>query len=191
MRLAQQARKAIAGLGGIVGICALGMAVLGQNPAAKEHSRGVSTAADRRSGGSGYVGSDACSSCHGRIYREYKKTAMGHSIVSADPDAISRLTVPAHFTNGTTNRHFDIFAQDGKLYESEYAIGTDGKEIFRDTRGIQWLIGAGVNGYGPVVEQDHYLFQAPLSYYTKPQSWGPSPGYESLDLGFNRPILTE
>jgi hypothetical protein len=54
---------------------------------------------------------------------------------------------------------------------------------------MEWLIGAGINGFGPVVEQDHYLFQAPLSFYTKPSTWGPSPGYEALDLGFNRPIL--
>lgn len=189
MRLAQHTRKAIAGLSGITGICALAIGVLGQNPAAEAHSGAVSTA-DKGSAASGYVGSEACASCHGRIYREYKKTAMGQSIIPADADAIGRLTVPAHFTNSTTNRNFDISAQNGKLYESEYAVGTDGSETFRATHPIQWLIGAGVNGYGPVVEQDQYLFQAPLSYYTKPRNWGPSPGYESLDLGFNRPILT-
>jgi hypothetical protein len=190
MRVAQRSRKAIAGLGGIVCICALVVVGLPQSPAVEAHSPGASPAAPGRSTTSDYVGSDACSGCHSRIYREYKKTAMGQSMVPAGPDAISRLALPAHFTNSATNRNFDVFARNGKLYESEYAVGSDGRETFRDTRAIQWLIGAGVNGYGPMVEQDQYLFQAPLSYYTKPGSWGPSPGYESLDLGFNRPILT-
>ena len=29
-----------------------------------------------------------------------------------------------------------------------------------------------------------------MSFYTKPGTWGPSPGYEATDLGFNRPILS-
>jgi hypothetical protein len=134
-----------------------------------------------------YVGSAACSGCHTQIYRSFTKTAMGRSMASATllPD----LSLPAHFTNDKTDRRFDVFKRDGKLYESEYAVAADSSEIFRDTRPMEWLIGAGVNGYGPVVEQDHHLFQAPLSFYTRPSAWGPSPGYEATDLGFNRPIL--
>jgi hypothetical protein len=139
---------------------------------------------------SGYTGSTACSQCHADIYREYLKTAMGRSIALADSGLFPGLSLPAHFTNSAIGRHFDLFVRDGKLYQSEYADASDSTEIFRDTRPIKWMIGAGINGYGPVVEQDHYLFQAPLSFYTKPGTWGPSPGYESTDLGFNRPILT-
>lgn len=138
----------------------------------------------------GYVGSAACSHCHGAIYRAYAKTAMGRSITPATPGLLPSLSLPAHFTNDKLNRRFDVFARDGKVYESEYAVAPDSTEIFRDTRPIEWMIGAGINGYGPIVEQDHYLFQAPLSFYTKPGTWGPSPGYEATDLGFNRPILT-
>ena len=136
-----------------------------------------------------YAGSAACSRCHSAIYRSYAKTAMGRSMASAIERALPDLSLPAHSTNDKLDRHFDVFTRDGKLYESEYAIAADTSEIFRDTRPMEWLIGAGINGFGPVVEQDHYLFQAPLSFYTKPGTWGPSPGYEAFDLGFNRPIL--
>jgi hypothetical protein len=117
------------------------------------------------------------------------KTAMGRSMASATTGPLPELSLPAHSINDKTDRRFDVFKRDGKLYESEYAIAADSSEIFRDTRPMEWLIGAGVNGFGPVVEQDHYLFQAPLSFYTRPGTWGPSPGYEATDLGFNRPIL--
>jgi Tetratricopeptide repeat len=136
-----------------------------------------------------YAGSAACSRCHSAIYRSYVKTAMGRSMASATNEPLPNLSLPAQSTNAKLDRHFDVFTRDGKLFESEYAIAPDLSEIFRDTRPMEWLIGAGVNGFGPVVEQDHYLFQAPLSFYTKPRTWGPSPGYEALDLGFNRPIL--
>lgn len=136
-----------------------------------------------------YTGSAACATCHRSIYAQYKKTAMGRSITPASSWPDLGLSLPAHFTNDRLDRSFDVSVQDGKLLESEYALGPDSAEIFRDTRPIAFMIGAGVNGYGPVVQQDDYLFQAPLSFYSKPGTWGPSPGYESTDLGFNRPIL--
>ena len=136
-----------------------------------------------------YAGSKACESCHSGIYAKFTKTAMGRSIQPADASALARLSLPAHFTNSIVNREFDLFSKDGILYESEFARASDSTEIFRDTRPIRWLIGAGINGYGPVVDDQNYLFQAPVSYYSRTGSWGSSPGYETLDLGFNRPIL--
>ena len=136
-----------------------------------------------------YVGSAACSRCHSDISGNYLRTAMGQSLSPADPAHLKDLSIPASFTNQALDRHFDVATHDGKIYESESALATDGSEIFRDTRPIQWMIGAGVNGFGPIIQQDHYLFQGPLSFYTKPGTWGPSPGYEATDLGFNRPIL--
>ena len=157
-----------------------GGAVSGEKPAAV--SAPASTAA--------YVGSQMCAGCHNAIYRSFAKTPMGQSMTPAAAVLSQNLSLPAHVTNEKLDRHFDVLVRDGKLHESEYALAADGSEIFRDTRAIDWIIGAGVNGFGPVVERDHYLFQAPLSFYTKPGAWGPSPGYEATDLGFNRPILT-
>ena len=136
-----------------------------------------------------YVGSEACSGCHSAIYRSFTKTAMGRSMAPAAIERLPDLSLPARFTNNKLDRHFDVFTRDDKLYQSEYGVTADSSEIFRDTRPVEWLIGAGINGFAPVIEQDHYLFQAPLSFYTKPAAWGPSPGYEATDLGFNRPIL--
>lgn len=146
------------------------------------------TAAARRTD-SRYTGSAVCARCHGAISKQFAKTAMGRSMAPARVESAPEIAVSGHFTNERLDRHFDVFVQDGRLHQSEYASAPDGTDVFRDTREIEWLIGAGVNGYGAIVSQDGYLFQAPLSYYAKPKMWGPSPGYEALDLGFNRPIL--
>jgi hypothetical protein len=86
------------------------------------------------------------------------------------------------------DRHFDTYVRDGKLYQSEYQVTADGTDVFRDTHPIEWLTGAGTNGFGAIVRRGDFLFQAPQSFYSKPKTWGPSPGYELIDLGFNRPI---
>ncbi len=143
--------------------------------------------------GDGYVGSETCAPCHQGIYRSYRQSDMGKSMLHVTPSILSpaflqNISVPAHTFNEQMDRHFDVFAHDQKLFQSEYQKAPDGTEIFRDTREIQWIIGAGTNGFGAVVERDGYLFQAPQSFYSKPKTWGPSPGYEQIDLGFNRPI---
>lgn len=105
------------------------------------------------------------------------------------PAFLANTASPASYVNEKLNRRFEVFSKDQKLYQSESGTGADGKESFRDSRQIEWIIGAGVNGFGAVVQKDRYLFQAPLSFYSKARTWGPSPGYEFTDLGFNRPIL--
>jgi hypothetical protein len=100
----------------------------------------------------------------------------------------------SHETSGSVedannNLRFDVQAADGKLLQTEYEMGPNGQDVPRDTREIEWIIGAGENGFGGLVRNGDYLFQAPLSFYSKAQHWGPSPGYELGNAGFNRPIL--
>jgi hypothetical protein len=152
------------------------------------------TSSTQSSGGNnGYVGSSSCSSCHSEIYRHYIQSSMGRSMSHVAPSTLTpaflqSLSIPAHSFSEQLDRHFNTFARDGKFYQSEYQTAADGAEIFRDAHEIEWLIGAGINGFGAVVRRDDYLFQAPQSFYSKPKIWGPSPGYEHIDLGFNRPI---
>ncbi len=94
----------------------------------------------------------------------------------------------ASYVNERLNRRFEVYSQDGNLFQSESGIDVDGKESFRTAHQIDWIIGAGVNGYGAILRKGNFLFQAPLSFYTQPMKWAPSPGYEFTDLGFSRPI---
>ncbi len=138
---------------------------------------------------SGYVGSKACAACHKRIYDEFSATHMGRSLTPVTAQLQATLPGPASIYEENLKRHFDVFFRDGKLYQSEFDIRSDGQEVFRDTRQVEWIIGAGANGFGGLVRRDHYLFQAPLSFYSRANNWAPSPGYEFGDYGFNRPIL--
>ena len=135
-----------------------------------------------------YVGSSACSSCHFEIYRQFLKTDMGRSMSPVTPAFIKGNSSSAIYVNTQLKRRFEVFAKEGKLYQSESGLDADGKESFQDAHQLEWIIGAGVNGFGAILQDDHYLFQAPLSFYSKAMDWEPSPGYEFTDLGFNRPI---
>ncbi|MFZ0758672.1 MAG: hypothetical protein WAM69_01875 [Candidatus Sulfotelmatobacter sp.] len=154
-------------------------------------SRRSSTVADQlpEPANAGYVGSRACSKCHLSIYESFSRTDMGRSMSEITPSLLEKMAVPESIFDPKLNRHFEIFARDHNLYQSEYETTADGKDAFRETRKLEWIIGSGANGSGAIVKQDDYLFEAPLSLYARTHRWALSPGYEFGDYGFNRPIL--
>ena len=136
-----------------------------------------------------YLGSSACSLCHSRIAKQFAQTSMGRSMSAVTPQFLRRIPTDDSIYDEKLDRHFEVFVRDGKLYQSEFQITPGQQEVFRDTRQVKWILGSGSNGLGGLVEKEGFLFQGPISFYTKPQKWGLSPGYEFGDYGFNRPIL--
>lgn len=61
------------------------------------------------------------------------------------------------------DRHFEVRLEGTDLYESEYQTEPGGKDLFRDTRKVDWIIGSGSHGFGAIVKRNDYLFEAPLS----------------------------
>ncbi|HWY52921.1 MAG TPA: hypothetical protein VNZ03_00555 [Terriglobales bacterium] len=151
---------------------------------------GATIAANQNSAANaGYVGSRTCAKCHSSIYESFSRTDMGRSMSEINPSLLERMPTSASVFDSRLNRHFEVYAHDGNLYQSEHETASDGHEVFRETRKVEWIIGSGANGSGSIVREDNYLFEAPLSFYTKINGWALSPGFEFGDYGFNRPIL--
>ncbi|MGA2535779.1 MAG: tetratricopeptide repeat protein [Terracidiphilus sp.] len=136
----------------------------------------------------GYVGAAACARCHADIYKSFTRTRMGRSLMPVTPASIKGLSIPATTYSANLDRHFDVLQKAGQLFQSEYQSGPNGKEIFRNQQQIEWIIGAGANGFGGLIRRGDFLFEAPVSFYSKAQHWELSPGYEFKDIAFNRPV---
>ncbi len=141
------------------------------------------------SASSEYVGSAECARCHKEICDSYLRTGMGRSMSAVTPEWVKKHQASGSVNDESNHLKFEVHAADGKLFQSEYELGPDGQEILRETREIAWIIGAGENGFGGLVRNSDYLFEAPLSFYSKAQRWELSPGYELGNSSFNRPIL--
>jgi hypothetical protein len=139
-----------------------------------------------------YVGTKVCAACHADIFAKYSKTAMGRSIVRGDdPSLLDRLPVPFAVFDSNAGEYFEVSRKEGAIYQSQYAVDRDGEEIFRQTWKLPFVVGSGENGFGFLLQRDGYLFEAPLTYYTKSHVWGFSPGYELRNLAFTRPVIAE
>ncbi|MDE3181117.1 MAG: tetratricopeptide repeat protein [Acidobacteriota bacterium] len=141
--------------------------------------------------GIGYVGSKACARCHEDIYHSYMQTLMGRSMtLPGDPAQFALPPAPVSIKVEKFKRIFQVFRSGAELYQCEYEPGPNGASVFRDTRRISYILGAGENGVSYIVQQGNYLFEAPLSYYSNTRAWGLSPGYEFADYGFHRVVPT-
>jgi hypothetical protein len=112
-------------------------------------------------------------------------------VLPSEPSELGRAASSTTVYDGQFRLYFQVYRQGLDLLQSEYQLDAQGKEVFRHTEKIEYVIGSGAQGTGYVTRRGNYLFEAPLSYYTHAQSWGLSPGYESNNYGFSRPILAE
>ncbi len=135
------------------------------------------------------MGSRVCAQCHAPIASKYSRTDMGRSMSEITISLLEKIPNSTSVVDDRTQKHFGLYLEDGKLFQSEFEKGPDGKEVFRETHQVKWIIGSGANGFGALLKRGDFLFEAPLSFYSKTQSWALSPGYEFGDYGFNRPIL--
>lgn len=152
---------------------------------------GKDNVANALASSSDYIGSTACGECHRAIYTVYSQTDMGRSMSVVTAELLEKVPNSTKIFEPKLNRHFEISVADGNLYQHDYEIAPDGAEVFHDGQKVEWIIGSGANGFGGVVQRGDTLFEGPLSFYSKTRTWGLSPGYESYDFGFSRPIVPE
>jgi hypothetical protein len=130
-----------------------------------------------------YVGSKICFGCHADIYRSFKKTDMGRSMRAVSE--LDHTGIPAEATVplASEGRLLRVTHDDSGWHQSETE-----PNVFVDEHNLDYVVGSGANGLSFIVRRDKYLFQAPLSFYSKVRKWDLSPGYQYGDYGFGRPI---
>lgn len=139
-----------------------------------------------------HVGSAACSKCHRSIYELFLKSPMGRSLaLVSELQSLIRLPATTNIYNHKLNRHFEVSFGERGLAQTMYELKTNGQALFRETHRLAYAVGSGVNGYSFLVQRAGFLFEAPLSFYSRPGRWDLSPGFDLADAGFNRQVTAE
>jgi hypothetical protein len=134
----------------------------------------------------GYAGSKSCFACHSGIYRSFAKTAMGRSMRPANELSEGTLPGEAAIPVPTASRVLTVFRDQAGWHQRESEPG-----VFQAEHKLDFAVGSGTNGFTFLVRRDNYLFQAPLSFYSRTGKWDLSPGYEQADVGFGRMVPGE
>jgi hypothetical protein len=134
-----------------------------------------------------YVGDQACAGCHRGLSRTYHDHPMGRSFAPVNPgDGLE--TYPTSFE--AQHMRFAVEHRGGRVFHKVGYLDAAGKPAsgMEVEREVQYAIGSGTQGRSYVMNHDGYLYQSPVSWYTRKKSWDVSPGYRTTFLHFNRGI---
>lgn len=126
-------------------------------------------------------GNEACASCHSEIYRSFLATPMAQ----ASGPALKGF-LPGEFDHKVSGVRYRVYERDGHVWMS-YERGHE----LNGTREFLYFIGSGKKGRTYLFSDDHYLFEAPINWYTQENRWNMTPAYtEAREIPMNLPAFT-
>ena len=136
-----------------------------------------------------YVGDAKCAHCHAQIARSFARHPMGRSFA-----LISEQTaIPGEAKSGqalfeSKGLEYSIETRDGRVFHQETRRDSSGRIATRTEAEVQYVLGSGSQGVAYLIERDGFLFESPITWYSKKKRWDLSPGFEVANYHFDRPI---
>lgn len=121
-----------------------------------------------------------CATCHPKQVSEYQKTGMANSLthVARQPSG--------SFRHSLSDSEFRITTTPKGMTQTLEREGVTGEFP------VDYVIGSGNHAFGYLVNVKGYLFQSPISYYSKRRIWDMAPGFESdRNPDVTRPVTAE
>jgi predicted CXXCH cytochrome family protein len=137
-----------------------------------------------------YVGSSTCIECHQQEHAGFLHTGMGHSMARVVPQDEPPDVTYDHEPSG---RRYQVVRKDGRLVHRELAITAEGEpEVLFAEHEVPYVIGSGRHTRTYVIQVEGFMYESPLTWYSKVGAWEMSPGYDRPgQLGFHREIGQE
>jgi hypothetical protein len=135
--------------------------------------------------GADFVGNTACSPCHAAIYRAYVRTPMAQStgkVGKQDKEDFGA----AEFRDARGVFSYKVRPD----YRFEFAqLGQGVQQPVTGIRDLAYFVGSGSAARTFLIDSGGFLFESPVTYYRRSNSWNASPGFASFDYpNLTRPI---
>ena len=136
--------------------------------------------------GADCVGNKACSSCHSAIYRAYMQTPMAQSSGKVGAQDQTENFGAAEFRD--TRGAFSYTVRPD--YQFQFTqLGQRVQQPINGRRNLAYFVGSGAAARTFLIDSGGFLFESPVTYYRRSNSWKASPGFEGLDYpNLTRPI---
>lgn len=138
--------------------------------------------------GADYVGSEACAPCHPAIYRTFRVTPMADGSGRAGTQEPRERFDRSEFQDSGGAFAYRAGQEGGKYFLEFRQQGA--KTAIAGRRQLEYFVGSGAAARSYLLNDDGFLYEAPVAYYSSSNSWKSAPGYASLDYPYlTRPIL--
>jgi len=132
--------------------------------------------------GNGYVGNEACASCHSSIFGSFSGTAHAHASGPATANLVA-----GEFVHQESQVKYRVYSESGKVWLS---FERPGDPLVQGKRELLYYIGQGRRGTTYLFAVDGYFFEAPINLYTSRHMWDMAPAYGAVrEAPMNLPVL--
>jgi len=134
---------------------------------------------------SSYVGAARCANCHRDAHASYGATAHSKALAEID---LGIEPADGEFSDPRSRRFYRVYRQAGQMRHEESIASSHGKRLVLADLPVKYVIGSGRFSRSYAVEQDGFLYESPATWYAATSAWSLSPGYETVNPGFQRPL---
>ena len=136
-----------------------------------------------------YLGDTSCVGCHAQSALAFGMHPMGRSLAPIGEIAVRNGDAGAGRTLfESQGLQYSIEVRDGHVLHQETRRDATGRIVARSEAEVQFAVGSGRQGISYLIDHDGFLFESPLTWYSRKQRWGLSPGFEVSNNHFDRPI---
>lgn len=133
-----------------------------------------------------YVGSKACVACHEHEHESYQHTGMAQSMATVD---LSREPADGAFDHPLSKSRYEVRRKDGQMWHRELLLTGGEEEVLLQEYPVKYVTGSGRHSLTYLVEDEGFLMESPITWYTSRKAWGMSPGYDRPNhSGFEREV---
>jgi len=138
-----------------------------------------------------YVGMATCKSCHANVHETFQHTGMGRSFDHATLQKTAAKFGPqAVVYDSLRNFYYHPFFKDSVMYVLEYRL-ENGDTTHKRLEKISFIVGSGQHTNSHIINENGYIYQAPVTWYTQEQRWDLAPGFKVNNSRFGRWLTDE
>jgi hypothetical protein len=143
--------------------------------------------------GVAYVGDRACARCHRGITESYHRHPMGRSLApAAELDGPEEYGESAHNPFAAFGVSYRAEVRGRRVFHRELARTLSGDLVLDHEEEVRYGVGSGTRARSYLVERaGGYLYESPLTWYSRRGRWDLSPGYGPEHPHFGRAVIRE
>ncbi len=139
-----------------------------------------------------YVGITTCRRCHESVYETFVQTGMGKSFdIASHKKSSAKFDSHALIYDKYKDFYYKPFWKNDSLYVLEYRL-ENRDTVFKRIEHVSYIVGSGQHTNSHIMNENGYLTQVPMTFYTQKGKWDFPPGFENgANSRFDRKIELE
>lgn len=136
----------------------------------------------------GYIGSSKCVECHREQHASYLETLHSKTASFTITDKNHK---PASFIHKPSGHRYSVGYADQQMIHSESLLSGSGETIKDLTFPMSVTLGSGTKSQSYLTRMNDFYIESPITYYSEPDKWAMSPGYDKIKHdSFRREVTT-